>query len=94
MLSHQWEVKVSTGPKDEDDPTGLLWLAQHSRDKHHRGFTWRGVPFRDGEADVLDDARHAELIEAALTHPWFSVDRDGSDGEEPRARPWMRPPNS
>ena len=48
--------------------------------------TWRGVPFRDGEAVVLDDARHAELVEAASTHPWFSVDRDDAgDADEPEA---------
>jgi hypothetical protein len=45
--------------------------------------TWRGVPFRDGEAVVLDDARHAELIDQASTHPWFAVDRDDADDEEP-----------
>ena len=48
--------------------------------------TWRGVPFRDGEAVVLDDARHAELIDQASTHPWFSVDRDdAADADEPEA---------
>ena len=48
--------------------------------------TWRGVPFRDGEVVVLDDARHAELIDQASTHPWFSVDRDdAADADEPEA---------
>jgi hypothetical protein len=28
--------------------------------------TWHGAPFRDGEAVVLDDARHFELIRSGV----------------------------
>jgi hypothetical protein len=49
--------------------------------------TWRGVAFLDGDAVELDDAKHAELIDQASTHPWFAVDRDdtpaGDDADEP-----------
>jgi hypothetical protein len=47
--------------------------------------TWRGVPFRDGEVVVLDNARHAELIEAAKGHPHFAVENDDADEPDPEA---------
>ncbi|SEE72165.1 hypothetical protein SAMN05444161_6862 [Rhizobiales bacterium GAS191] len=64
---------------------GIATVTYFDREGAAPRVTWRGVPFRDGEAVVLDDARHAELIEQAATHPWFSVDRDDPDDEVPEA---------